>query len=259
VASAISRGGNVVCPFVEISPKGISAALNACCLGADDCVYDVGCGKGNITSALLERYPCRAVGIEINPSLARCAKQNLAKYGDRARVLIGDVCNFDLSEATMVVAYFTSYALNQVSSRMASRLRPGCIWLNYNWPIPGWSTSRPASDGVYTYVIGSQLWDGFETLRTGHDTADDDADSNIAFMDVKCYPPCEETSVFVRQALQCSSTKQKRTSSCAEETSYSKDVRSREHTARGTEQEDSKSTEGLCSSVTDSCEIHQSR
>lgn len=159
------RPGRVVCPFMEISAQGISSLLNACSLDAADCVYDIGCGKGNITAEFLDCFPCRAVGVEINMTLARHARQRLEKYGERVHVLVEDVCRLDLSDATVVVSFFISNALQKVSSHMAASLRPGCIWLNYGWPVPGWSTSRPASDGVYTYVIGTELWEGFENFR----------------------------------------------------------------------------------------------
>jgi SAM-dependent methyltransferase len=159
------RESIVVCPFMEISPKGIASLLRACVLDSTDCVYDVGCGKGNIASEILERYPCRVVAVEVNASLARIARQRLKKFGERATVLVDDVCNIDMSDATVVVTSFITNALKKVSMQMASRLHPGCIWMNYTWAIPGWQTSRPSSDGVYTYVVGAHLWDGFENLR----------------------------------------------------------------------------------------------
>jgi len=160
------RAGDVICPFMEISPKAISALLRACSFDAGDCVYDIGCGKGNIAAAVLDHYPCRVVAVEVNASLARHARHRLKKYGDRAQVLMEDVCKIDMYDATVVITSFLSNALQKVSSHMALSLRPGCIWLNHTWPIPGWSTSRPASDGVYTYVIGSYLWDGFERFQS---------------------------------------------------------------------------------------------
>lgn len=183
------RAGNVVCPFMEISPKGIHALLSACSLNGDDCVYDMGCGKGNVAAEILAHYPCQVIGVEINVSLARIARQRLAKYGDRAQVLVDDICQLDLSDATVVISFFISNALQQVSSHMASSLRPGSIWLNYAWPVPGWTTSRPASDGVYAYVIGGRLWDGFERFHRNVTGASitDIATSSIG------PPPCERS------------------------------------------------------------------
>lgn len=159
VSSPLSpvRSGKSVCPFMEISIPGLDNIVKACQPNDSDCIYDVGCGKGSILAAILDASFCRGVGVEVNPSLARAAKQRLQKYGKRVQIVVEDVCNVNLHEATKVVTFFFTSALAQVSVHIASSLRPGCVWLNYNWAVPGWCPSRPAHDGVYRYVIGDHL------------------------------------------------------------------------------------------------------
>jgi len=149
-------GGGSVCPFAEISAIGLEHLVSACQLAEADCVYDVGCGRGNIMDALLSCYPCRGVGVEINPSLARVALQRLMKYGERVKVVVGDVRRMNLQEATVIVTCFTSNATALVKNDFLAAVRPTCVWFNYGWPVPGWKTARPPSDGVYQYVIGDQ-------------------------------------------------------------------------------------------------------
>merc|ERR1712217_314413 len=92
---------------------------------------------------VLEKYPCRGVAVELNTSLARVAQKRLAKYEPRVKVISADVCNLDLREATAVIIYFISTALVSIRGHLESSLKPGCILMNYNWPVPGWVTSRP--------------------------------------------------------------------------------------------------------------------
>mmetsp|Transcript_108161 Transcript_108161/g.271200 ORF Transcript_108161/g.271200 Transcript_108161/m.271200 type:complete len:561 (+) Transcript_108161:99-1781(+) len=149
--------GSSVCPFVEISASGLRNLVNACNLGASDLIYDVGCGKGNIMDAILSSYPCQGVAVDINASLARCARKRLQVYGSRVKVVVGDVRHMDMSDATAVVTFFICPASNMVKSHFAASLQPGSVWLNYAWPVPGWKPSRPPTDSVYRYVIGDHL------------------------------------------------------------------------------------------------------
>lgn len=156
--------GSSVCPFVELSDSGIEKLVKACQFDAADCVYDIGCGKGNVMEEILRRYPCRGVAVDINASFCREAKRRLQPYGDRIKVLVGDVRVMDLSDATAVVTFFPSVAADKVKSAFASKLRKGSLWFNYSWPVPGWHTSRPPTDSVYRYVIGEHLKQDQPTL-----------------------------------------------------------------------------------------------
>lgn len=146
-----------VCPFMEISIVGLRRLCDAAKLGVNDCVYDIGSGNGKIVEQLLRRYPCRAIAIEMNPSLAREASKRLSRFGFRARVLVDDVRNVDFQHATAVTAFFTASAMVHVSQHLASSMSPGAVLFNYAYPVPGWFTTRPATDGVFRYVIGEHL------------------------------------------------------------------------------------------------------
>lgn len=146
-----------VCPFMEISTVGLRHLCAAVKLGVNDCVYDMGSGNGKIVDQILSRYPCRAIAIEMNPSLAREASKRLSRFGLRARVLVDDVRNVDFQHATVVTAFFTASAMVHVSQHLAASMKPGAVLLNYAYPVPGWFTTRPATDGVFRYVIGEHF------------------------------------------------------------------------------------------------------
>merc|ERR1712176_1123649 len=95
--------GSRICPFMEIQDGGLRALVGSCTFTANDCIFDLGCGTGKILQKMLESFPCRGVGVEVNSSLARIAEQQLQMYGSHARIIVDDVRNVDLSKATAVV------------------------------------------------------------------------------------------------------------------------------------------------------------
>lgn len=149
--------GSSVCPFVEISGRGMKSLVDACAAGDDDCVYDIGCGKGNVIEEILSRYPCRGVAVDFNPSLLRTARKRLERFGNRIDIRCGDVRQMDLGDATIVVTFFITPAADKVKRHFASHLPTGCTWLNYAWPVPGWRTEGPPTNSVFRYVIGQHL------------------------------------------------------------------------------------------------------
>merc|ERR1712194_704096 len=150
-----------ICPFMEIQDGGLRAMVGACDFTSSDLIFDLGCGMGKILHKMLETFPCHGVGVEVNSSLAKIAESHLQQYGSRARVVVDDVRNVDLSGATAVVSYFLSHSFNAEGSSLKEHLsktmRPGSLVLNYTYPVPGWIGAH--KNGVYRYTIGQHLDD----------------------------------------------------------------------------------------------------
>jgi len=153
------RSGSSICPFMEIQEGGLRAMVGECSLTSRDVVFDLGCGQGKILNRLLQAFPCRGVGVEVNPQLGRVAVQRFEKYGNRAKVVIDDVRNVDFSEATALVAFFLSHSYEaagaSLKEHLVQSLKPGCVVYNYCYPILGWCGSY--NNGVHKYVIGQHL------------------------------------------------------------------------------------------------------
>jgi cyclopropane fatty-acyl-phospholipid synthase-like methyltransferase len=52
-----------------VSPAATDAVVGALELPAAACVLDVGCGRGSLLFRVVERYGCRAVGIDLDAAL----------------------------------------------------------------------------------------------------------------------------------------------------------------------------------------------
>lgn len=151
-----------VCPFMEVSEKGLSHLTEAFGRnhGADDVVFDIGCGYGLITNALVSQFGCTVIGVEVNPQIARIAEKRLRHHGAKVKVIVDDVRALDLSSATAVVMFFTSCALEHIKHHLSASLPAGCMLYNYAYPVKGWleaSERLGLSGGVFKYIMGEHL------------------------------------------------------------------------------------------------------
>jgi trans-aconitate 2-methyltransferase len=99
-------------------------------LGGDETVLDAGCGSGRVTRLLLERLPRgRVIGVDGAPSMIEEATANLAEFGERVDLRLGDLTELELSEP--VDAVFSNATFHWIADhellfgRLAAALRPG--------------------------------------------------------------------------------------------------------------------------------------
>lgn len=73
-------------------------------LRKDDCVLEIGCGTGNLTSALLER--CKVIGIEKDGKLVKVLQEKFEDYIDSGRFFLihGDALEIDFPPFTKLVS-----------------------------------------------------------------------------------------------------------------------------------------------------------
>ena len=64
-------------------------------------ILDVGCGSGEFTPRLAERYPhAEVLGIEIDPAHVQRARLRCAEFGQRIRFEVGDAFNLQVPDGT---------------------------------------------------------------------------------------------------------------------------------------------------------------
>jgi ubiquinone/menaquinone biosynthesis C-methylase UbiE len=63
-------------------------------------VLEIGCGRGVGVEILLGRGAVAVVGLDLDPRMVARARRRLQRYGDRARVLVGDASALALPDAT---------------------------------------------------------------------------------------------------------------------------------------------------------------
>lgn len=157
-------------PFVPTTPAIVDAMLKMADVKKTDVVYDLGSGDGRIVIAAAKKYGARGVGVDINPSLVAEATENAKKQGvsDKVTFKVGDLFDFDFSEATVVTLYLLPSVNLKLRPILWEQLKPGTRVVShafsmgdwkpekteivdgstvYFWRIPERGTAEPKDDG----------------------------------------------------------------------------------------------------------------
>ena len=127
VLVSISWPNLVGAPWVPTSMRVVHKMLRLAEVGADDVVYDLGCGDGRVIVTAARRYGARAVGIEIDPLRYLWCQALITVLGlrDRVRVEYGNLFSQDLSEATVVTCYLLQVTNKKLESKLLDELKYG--------------------------------------------------------------------------------------------------------------------------------------
>jgi predicted O-methyltransferase YrrM len=134
-------------------------------------VVDLGAGDGRIAIAAALWFKAQAVGVEIDPLRCLIANTLIRLLGlrDRARVVYGDLFEFDLAGADVVTLYLWPRTNQRLRSRLLEQLRPGTRVVSYKFPFYGWTPITPDDRGrqeILVYEIGRSepnLWAALES------------------------------------------------------------------------------------------------
>lgn len=127
-------------PFVPTPPDVVTRMLELAGTGADDVVYDLGCGDGRIVIAAARDFGARGVGVDIDPALVEKARAAARAAGveDRVSFRVEDAMTTDISNATVVTLYLLSASNVKLRPRLTRDLPPGARIVAHNYPIGDW-------------------------------------------------------------------------------------------------------------------------
>jgi SAM-dependent methyltransferase len=125
-------------PYVNTPMEVVERMLVLGQVKAGDKVIDLGSGDGRIVIEAAKRG-ARGLGVDLDPSLVKLARENAAKAGvaERARFEVRDIFDTDLSEASVV----TMYLLPEFNAKLLDRLRglkPGTRIVSHDGGIADW-------------------------------------------------------------------------------------------------------------------------
>jgi len=140
-------------PFVATPPDVVDRMLLLARVGADDVVYDLGCGDGRIVIAAARTYGARGVGVDIDPVRIDEARRNarLAGVDHLVSFRVQDALETDVSEATVVALYLVSALNVKLRPNLTAQLRPGARIVSHNFPMGDW---EPDVVDVFTGANG---------------------------------------------------------------------------------------------------------
>jgi predicted RNA methylase len=143
--------------FAATPPAVVDAMLQAARVTAKDVVYDLGSGDGRVVIMAARKYGARGVGIELDPTLVKLARQAAVENGvaDRVTFIEGDLFSTDISPATVVTLFLWPSVNNRLEMKLRFELRQGTRIVSNTFGIGTW---RP--DEVTRGVAGSDvlLW-----------------------------------------------------------------------------------------------------
>jgi hypothetical protein len=113
-------------------------------VGPGDRLIDLGAGDGRIVITAAQRFGTRGTGIEIDPALVRLAGERAAAAGvaDRARFVVQDLFETDLSGATVVTLYLLPDVNLALRPRLLETLAPGTRIVSHDWDMGDWEPDR---------------------------------------------------------------------------------------------------------------------
>jgi SAM-dependent methyltransferase len=149
-------------PYVPTRQETVDEMLRMARVGADDVVYDLGCGDGRIVISAARDHGARGVGIDIDPERISEANENAVKAGvtDRVRFIEGDLFEADFSEATAVTLYLLPAVNLKLRPQLLAQLRPGTPVVSHDFSMAEWepdAEKQVGLDHLYLWIIPAQV------------------------------------------------------------------------------------------------------
>jgi precorrin-6B methylase 2 len=135
-----ARGIDRLAPFDPTPQEVVERMLGLAAVHASDVVYDLGAGDGRVVITAAKKYGVKAVGCELDPGLAKLARENVHKQGVEKLVEIReqDFMSADLSPATVVTLYLSQDGNLAVRSKLLRELKPEARVVSYTFDMGDW-------------------------------------------------------------------------------------------------------------------------
>ena len=121
-------------------------------IGAQDLVYDLGCGDGRIIIAAVKQRGARGVCVDIDPERIRESKANAARAGVAGRIVFRtqDLFETDFSDATVVTLFLSRSVNEKLRPKLARELKPGTRVISYVHDMGTWEPQETRTvQGAY--------------------------------------------------------------------------------------------------------------
>lgn len=162
-----TRTRGQLAPFDPTPNEVVDRMLVLARLKKSDIVYDLGCGDGRVVIAAANKYGVHAVGFEIDPGLAKLARENARRAGVEKLVEIRqqDFLTANLSPASVVTLYLSYDGNLAVRPQLLRQLKRGARVISYTFDMGEWqpkiAESFRDSDGnshqIYLWEIGEPM------------------------------------------------------------------------------------------------------
>lgn len=128
-------------PF-EPTPQAIVVEmLQLAQVGANDVVYDLGCGDGRIVITAVKQFGARGVCVDIDPQRIRESHANAENAGVAQRItfLNQDLFDTDIRDATVVTLFLWPSVNLKLRPKLWGDLKPGTRVVSYIHDMGDWN------------------------------------------------------------------------------------------------------------------------
>jgi predicted RNA methylase len=150
-----SRGA----PWAPTPMSIVHKMLQMAEVGADDIIYDLGCGDGRMIITAARHYRARAVGIELDPLRYLWCQILITFLGlrGRVRIIFGDFFKQDLSEADVVTCYLLSSTNRKLQGKFMEELKPTVRVISHFFVFPKFNLVAEDDEAkLYLYSLNHE-------------------------------------------------------------------------------------------------------
>ena len=122
----------------------VAEMLKLAQVGANDVVYDLGCGDGRIVIAAVQQFGARGVCVDIDPQRITESRANAQRAGVAERILFlnQDLFETDISDATVVTLFLWPSVNLKLRPKLWRELKPGTRVISYVHSMGDWAPSE---------------------------------------------------------------------------------------------------------------------
>jgi SAM-dependent methyltransferase len=125
----------------EPTPYSVVAEmLKLAQVGANDVVYDLGCGDGRIVIAAVKQFGARGVCVDIDPQRIEESRANAQRSGTAGRIVFvhQDLFETDIGDATVVTLFLWPSVNQKLRPKLRRELKPGTRVVSYVHSMGDW-------------------------------------------------------------------------------------------------------------------------
>ena len=132
-------------------------------VGADDLVYDLGCGDGRVVIAAARKAGARGVGVDLDPQRIQESLENARRdgAGDRVEFRVQDLFQTDIRPATVVMLYLYPEVNLKLRPKLFRELKPGTRIVSHSHDMGEWKPDRtvtaPGGQSIHFWVMPANI------------------------------------------------------------------------------------------------------
>jgi SAM-dependent methyltransferase len=136
-------------PYVPTTEEAVQAMLKLADVKPSDTVYDLGCGDGRIVIAAAKQFRAHGVGIDIDPTRIREAKEKAQKAQVESMVKFeeNDLFQADIRPATVVTLFLLPNINIKLKPKLLADLKPGTRIVSNTFDMGDWKPEKEATVG----------------------------------------------------------------------------------------------------------------